>query len=154
LTTAEDLIFLDRLKNSGARFVIVKDAVVSWSLPRSLGAVYRRLSGYSRGGLAAGFASTWHYGTARLLSIYLLLAAGGVFVHPAFAAGAVVLHFVRVHRYLNRMKWLRHGGAAGAAANYALSAVMLAVIDAATINGLWRWVISDGCCRKEITRVS
>jgi len=150
LTTVEDLIFIERLKNSGAGSATVPEALVSWSLPTTFTGVYRRSKGYSRGSLTAGYGTLWHRGTLRNLAVYAATAAVGLFVYPALVVLPALPHMLRVHRYLSRMPWFRHRGAADAALNYLTAGALLAVLDAATLHGLYLWVFKDGCRRKEI----
>lgn len=55
LNTCEDRVFVDRLKQQGALFVLAKDAVVSWEQQRTVKNAFRQLFGYARGDMEAGY---------------------------------------------------------------------------------------------------
>lgn len=154
LTTAEDLIFLERLVGSGAAWAKAPDAVVYWQLPSSLLSSYRRLAAYSRGGLTAGFAGAWHYGTLRNMAVYAVIAALAALINPAVFLAALLFHLVRVRRCLMRVPWFKHEGMFGAAADYSYLAAIVCSMDAATLAGLFKWIVFDGCRKIPITKVS
>ena len=152
LTTAEDLIFLDRLRAYAASSTQAPEAMVFWSIPSSLSAIFRRLSLYSRGGLAAGFAKQWHYGTLRNCCIFAFLTLAGLLLHPGLLLGLPCFQGLRVHKYLRRMPWFRQHNLWEIVLNYLFSGLILATMDLATLNGLWRWIVQDHCRRQAITR--
>lgn len=154
LTTAEDLIFINRLKGANVKSVLAPDAVVFWTQPNSIKAVYRRFAGYSRGGLAAGFARTWHYGTARNMVIYLVLIMGGLILHPFIALGVPTFHIIRLKRYFGEIPWLKRQSYAQKIADYLLGGTLLTIIDIATIVGTWQWIVKDKCLKKAITFIN
>jgi len=85
LRAAEDLLFLRRLAATGLLSAQSPDAVVSWTLPGSPGAVFRRFRLYSRHHLAAGLFQTWHLRVMAMDAAALLVAVLAV---CAFAAGS------------------------------------------------------------------
>jgi hypothetical protein len=105
--------------------------------------VFGRYSGYSRGGISAGFAKTWHYGTFRNLAIYFTLLLAGITLHPILLILPLLFHLARVHSYLNRVPWLKKIGVLGHLLNYGLTSIIQIVIDLATFHGVWKWMVKD-----------
>ena len=151
LTTAEDLIFLDRLKAYEIASEEAPDAVTYWSIPTSLSAVFRRLSLYSQGGLAAGFAKRWHYGTFRNFCIFAFLIWLGIVIHLGFFIGLPCFQVLRVHKYISNMPRIQHCNFFNRISDYVIATFILATMDLATFNGLLRWILLDRCHRKKIT---
>lgn len=61
--TAEDTVFDVRLLNVGAKFTVVKDAVVDWSLPENLFGFIKSIYNYAKGDAESGI---WWHPTKRL----------------------------------------------------------------------------------------
>ena len=75
---AEDLIFIQRLIESGARTAFAPKASVRWQIAGSVPTTFRRFASYSYHNLIAGWGRHWHAGTSRLyaaLGIVILGAA-------------------------------------------------------------------------------
>ncbi len=153
LTTLEDLIFLERLKETKAVWVKAKDAVVEWQLPANLSSVFRRFSAYSNGSLAAGFARQWHYGTVRNCIILVILLFLGIMFSSWFLLGIVIFQLLRSYRYLSCQPWLKQLGFRKIFGDYIFCSFLLWFLDLATLNGLQSWILKDHCRRKEITRI-
>jgi len=78
LRSHEDLLFMSRLEEIGCRTGWAPGAVVSWSIPTSMGATFRRFALYSFHSVRAGQQRHWHYGVARQYAAaapFLVLAA-------------------------------------------------------------------------------
>ena len=80
---SEDLIFMERLRNSQLRIAYAPDAVVHFETAPDLAATFRRFALYSRVNLDAGRGRFWHRGVARqyalvasMLCVGLLLGGG------------------------------------------------------------------------------
>jgi glycosyltransferase involved in cell wall biosynthesis len=65
LRAAEDLIFLERLREHGFKEAWAPTATVWWQLQPTLGRTFRRSSLYSRHNVWVGRQWDWHYGVAR-----------------------------------------------------------------------------------------
>lgn len=154
LTTLEDLIFLKRLKEGKIPFTYAPEAVVHWSLPDSLTAVFRRFTLYSQGSLTAGFAQRWHYGTARNLVVFVILIWLGLTSSSWFLPFLLFFHLLRVHRYCRTIPWIKNQKLSAKISCYCQSGVILLILDLATLNGFLLWLLKDKCLRKEITKIS
>lgn len=55
LATCEDLIFVQKLKDKSAKFVLAKDAVVLWEQPDSWGKIFKQLFNYAKGDAQARY---------------------------------------------------------------------------------------------------
>lgn len=137
---AEDLIFLERIRNEGFRSATTAGAVVYWQMAASIAATYRRFKLYSEHNLLARRAQFWHRGVARHHALGAVMAAAFAIAGQPVAAGLAVpfwflmraTHAAWVKRHsfaFSTLNPLRVLGAAG----------VLVVTDAATLAGVVRW---------------
>jgi glycosyltransferase involved in cell wall biosynthesis len=142
---AEDLIFIQRLIESGARTAFAPKASVRWQIAGSVPTTFRRFASYSYHNLAAGWGRHWHAGTARLyaaLGIVILgasLLAGTAWIAPIVVAFLVARAGKSAYRKRKSFDFqtltpLRILGAAG----------ILVVVDLATLVGFTRWITARG----------
>ena len=137
---SEDLLLLETIQKSGVSITYAPRATARWQLASGWASTFRRFAEYSWHNLKAGRARFWHVGVARLyggalVALALCLSAGlggwSALVLPAFFLGRA-LKAAWVKRgslpFNTLIPW-RVGGAA----------LMLAVIDAATLWGALRW---------------
>jgi Glycosyl transferase 4-like domain len=68
LRAAEDLIFMERVREGGFRIGWAPSATVHWHLPPSLTRVFRRFALYAKHNVWAGRQHDWHY---RIAGLYL-----------------------------------------------------------------------------------
>lgn len=137
LRAAEDLIFFERLEQSGAVVGWAPSATVHWQIAPTLWKTFRRFLLYSKHNVRAGRQRDWHYGVVRwyLLALpFLILSA----VHsawwllaPAMGAGARVAKTLWRQREGRGLFWLLNP------IRFALVGLILLTIDAATLLG---WV--------------
>ena len=66
LRAAEDLIFVRRLGEVGARAANAPEAVARWRPPATARQTFHRFRTYSRVNVLAGQQRHWHYGVARM----------------------------------------------------------------------------------------
>ncbi len=140
---AEDLIFIKRLEERGFGQAFAPRAVAHWQIAADPRGTYARFATYSYHNLIAGWGRHWHLGVARLygllgLSVATAVALGlgswaslllpGFFIGRAFKAAWV-------KRRSFSFPTLGAGRVAGAA-------VVLAIVDAATLSGCLRWLLS------------
>jgi GT2 family glycosyltransferase len=106
LRAAEDLIFMERVAEGGARVGWAPAATVWWQLQPTLGRTFRKFVLYSKHNVWAGRQASWHHGVARQ---YLAATAGvalAVAHHPAWAAVPAAGALARVARSV----WVRREG--------------------------------------------
>ena len=78
LRASEDLIFMDRVAQTGCRIAWAPSATVWWSIQSTPSATFRKFVLYSKHNVLAGRQRFWHYGMARQYAMalpFLLLAA-------------------------------------------------------------------------------
>jgi glycosyltransferase involved in cell wall biosynthesis len=142
---AEDLIFIQRLKEVEARPAFAPEAIVTWQIAGTAAATFRRFASYSYHNLVAGWGRHWHAGTARLyVGLGLTLVCASLLGGPAWIVPIVLAFFVAragKSAYRKRRSFefktlapLRILGAAG----------VLAVVDFATLIGFMRWIAARG----------
>jgi len=95
---AEDKVFMDGVKKSGARIFHTDKAVVYWQIPESIKAIFKRFREYSAHDIAAGRARDWHYSVFRTYAAVLLLSLLGIFITPLFLWGIALLWTARIGR--------------------------------------------------------
>ena len=106
LRAAEDLIFMERVSEGGARIGWAPAAIVWWQLQPTLGRTFRKFVLYSKHNIWAGRQADWHYGVARqYLAALACLALAGAH-HPAWAAVPAFGLLARVARSV----WARREG--------------------------------------------
>jgi len=102
LRACEDLLFFERLADSKHTIAIAPEAVVRWSIPDSLAAVFRRFRAYSTHTLKAGLGGRWHRAVIRMYLIALVLVALAVFHHSAWLLVALVALLFRAYRNIGK----------------------------------------------------
>ncbi len=70
LRSGEDLVFMDRVEQSGYKFVFEPGAMVHWDLKPSFSSTFKRFLTYSRYNILAGL---WRQWQATILTRYLVL---------------------------------------------------------------------------------
>ena len=147
LRSAEDLLFMSKIDECGFKTAYAPDAVVSWSLPSSLGRTFNRFFVYSRNNLKAGLGRQWQ---VSIILRYLLLLAVAVVVSiatprwPLIVIAILLLLFVARSIALlwrNRVRF-----PASFIRNIARVLVLIPVLitlDAATIAGTINWLLRD-----------
>jgi glycosyltransferase involved in cell wall biosynthesis len=98
LRACEDLLFFERLKQSGFVIKYAADALVRWHIQDGFAAVFRKFRAYSLHTLKAGLGRTWHLALAKMYAIgavFLLLA---MIHHWWWLLLIVAALFLRAHR--------------------------------------------------------
>ncbi len=140
---AEDLMFVERLRDASAVITYAPRALVQWQIAGRVRTTFDRFASYSYHNLVAGWGRHWHRGVARL---YGALALVVVAAHLA-GAGSWTWLALPLFFLVRALKaaWVKRRSfefctlsiirVAGAAA-------LLALIDAATVAGSLRWLWS------------
>lgn len=147
LRSAEDILFLEKLKEGRFRVAYAPRALVGWNMQPSLWRTFKRFVTYSRHNLRAGLWRQWH---AAVLGRYALLL---VVALPALALGprwlAAVLAFwllmlaARAAAALYRNRATYPANARRNLLRLALLVPLIATIDVATILGTLHWLVAD-----------
>ena len=151
---AEDLILMEKIKDTGCKIVWQPLATVEWNLPPTLFKTFARFRLYSRHNIYAGWQRHWHYGVLRFyvaaavlaLALTLLNWRWSLLVFPlgiaARVAKAIWLRRKdwRPQHLLNPMQFL-------------LMMVLLIVLDAATFAG-WIEAGMDRLFKREFFAVN
>jgi glycosyltransferase involved in cell wall biosynthesis len=137
---AEDLIFIDALEARGFSRVFAPAAIAHWQIAGTVRATYARLAAYSYHNLIAGWGRHWHLGVVRLYALLALAVAAAVplslgwwtclLVPGFFVVRASKAAWVKRRSFEFRTLSLRH---------ILGTAVLLTVVDAATIAGSYSW---------------
>lgn len=148
LRATEDLIFMERINESGARIAWAPRAIVWWEPPPTIIATFRRFVVFSRYNVLAGRQRYWHYGLARQYLLALLVVALA-FVHSAFwliplmlGGAARVAKSIWMRRENRGFRWLINP------IQFLGVALVIAVVDLATIVGwaqaIWQRLQEQG----------
>jgi glycosyltransferase involved in cell wall biosynthesis len=139
---AEDNIFFDRVESLGLAVAHAPRATVYWTIAGTFGGTFARFASYSYHNLLAGWGYHWHLGLARLYAILTLMLAAGIgagwnpwvlLLLPAFFAGRAARAAWRERRSFPFVTL--HP------ARILFTALLLVVIDMATLAGFLRWVL-------------
>ena len=142
---AEDLIFIHRLCDVGARPAFAPKAVVRWQIPSSFAATFKRFASYSYHNLVAGWGRYWHAGTARLYAALGIVILGvSLLGGPAWNAPIVVAFFVARAGKSAYRKRKSFGFQTLAPQRILGAAGILVVVDLATLVGFTRWITARG----------
>jgi len=102
---AEDLIFLEAIREAECGCTAAPAARVQWQLPSDVSSTWRRFTSYSRHNLVAGRARHWHRGVVRLWVGAAIIAAAGAALSPVcwsllpLAVGARACRAIAHRRY-------------------------------------------------------
>lgn len=147
---AEDLVFFERLAAAGCSVTYAARAIAHWQLAANPKATFRRFALYSHHNLAAGRGRYWHLGVARLYAALIV----AVIAALALGVGAWTLAIVPLFFVARAMKaacqkrrslpfWtLAPGRILGAA-------LVLVILDIATLTGGLRWIRHPAVGRAE-----
>lgn len=138
---AEDLIFLDRIASLGVTTARAAEAIAHWDMARSWTSTFRRFALYSEVNLDAGRGQHWHVGVTRLYLVLLVLMALSLLAPALWLTAGLPLSF-HVGRALKNA-WEKRRSLPFSVWNpvrLAGAAAVLAVVDAATFWGVWRWL--------------
>ena len=106
LRAAEDLIFMDRVRDAGYKIAWSPKATVWWEMQSDITSTFRRFELYSRHNVWAGRQWDWHYGVARqyiLATLFILLAIAH---SPLWLVAPVFWYLARIIR----SAWRRREG--------------------------------------------
>jgi len=93
---AEDKVFMDKVRASGARIFYTDKAVAYWQIAGSLKAIFKRFSMYSAHDILAGRARDWHYSIFRTYAMFFVFLLLGISINPVFFWGILLLWIVRL----------------------------------------------------------
>ena len=82
LRAAEDLIFMERLRELGCQIGWASRATVWWQLQPTFRSTFRKFVLYSRHNVRAGWQRYWHYGVARQYAVGLVGVALALLLSP------------------------------------------------------------------------
>ncbi|HXG68173.1 MAG TPA: glycosyltransferase [Blastocatellia bacterium] len=106
LRAAEDLIFMERVRERGCKVAWAAEATVWWQLQPTLGKTFRKFRVYSRHNVRAGWQRYWHYGVARQYLIGLL----GVMLAAAHSPWWLALPVAGFLARVAKSIWMRREG--------------------------------------------
>lgn len=101
---AEDKIFMDKVKQSGAGIAYADKAVVYWEIPKSVKGIFARFSEFSAHDILAGRAKDWHHSVFRIYGIFLVSFILGILANPAFFVALPAAWILRIARIFVKKK--------------------------------------------------
>lgn len=144
LRAAEDLIFMERIRERGFVTSYAPKAMVYWRLRRNLTETFQRFALYSKHNAWAGRQKFWHYGILRQYLIIVPLTLLGFIFKPLFVVPLlwIILRTAKnlwQKRNQHSLLWLFNPF------RFAFVAVILLAIDLATFYGWWQASVSTPC---------
>jgi len=137
---AEDKLFMDKVRETGARIAYTAGAVVYWQISGTVRGIFKRFCEFSAHDIMAGRARDWHHSVFRSYAIMLFFLAAGLIFNkalmlaaPAVFAARVILLYVRKRRDV-RLKY------AANPLHWAVTAFILLVTDAALFCGSVKYI--------------
>jgi hypothetical protein len=141
---AEDLAFLENLRSLKPVEAFASEAIVHWYTAPTLRRTYSRFSLYSFHNLLAGRGWQWHRGVLRLYGVLFIAVATCIVLGYALVALGVVPLFYLVRSA--KAAWEKRTSLPFAplrVSHLVGAALLLAVLDAATLAGAVRWMLAD-----------
>lgn len=147
LRSAEDLLFMRRIVETGAKIVRTPDAIVYWNIQPNFRGTFRRFSAYARNNIRAGLFGEWQ---GRIFIYYAVLAASALLalffgVRSLVIPPALWLLFLasRAVRALNRNRKKYPANLLRNLARVFVIVPILMVLDVATFVGSIHWLLAD-----------
>jgi glycosyltransferase involved in cell wall biosynthesis len=147
LRSAEDLLFMNKIEQSGFRIARAPQAVVYWSIQPGLWSTFRRFSVYARNNIRAGL---WRQWQAAIFRRYALI---GIASLPAIFVGAkwllvtavlwLALMIARAARALVQNRISYPAGVFRNSLRLLLIVPIIATLDAAALTGTILWFFGD-----------
>ena len=147
LRSAEDILFMDAVRNANFRIAYELRGLVHWNIQPTIGLTFRRFVTYSRNNLRAGLWRRWQ---AAVFSRYALLALSAL---PAFVFGArwllvpfalwILMLVVRSVVALRRNARVYPAGIGRNALRLLMLVPLSAMLDSATFVGTISWLFKD-----------
>ena len=106
---AEDISFLNNIKNFKFDIIYEKKSKVYWIINFSLVTTFKRFFEYSFGTLKAGHFKTWHQGLLRNILFFILLIFLTYKVSLLFLFFVIFLLFLKSFSYLRFTNWFKEG---------------------------------------------
>ncbi|HEX8097378.1 MAG TPA: glycosyltransferase [Pyrinomonadaceae bacterium] len=153
LRSAEDLLFMQSVDETGARVAYAPGAAVLWSMPPTFWRTFKRFVTYSRHNLRAGFGRGWQAAIFTRYGLLLLCAlAASAFTRHWIVVTAALWLLMLLARSVIALWRNRRYYPAGLGRNTLRVFVLvplLATLDLATILGTLDWVVRDRMGRAE-----
>lgn len=148
LRSAEDLLFIKGISQVGFSVQYAPDALVFWDPPKGFGDAFKRFSKYSYSNIRAGLAQSWQVPVLRTYILMAILTLIAWWTPLGFLAPLALVTARAMKRVAREM------GTPSLCNIPLLIGVMVALvtIDCATLNGCWRWLMTDGIFRMRHAR--
>ena len=147
LRSGEDLVFMDRVEESGYKFVFEPGAMVHWNLRPTFGTTFKRFLTYSRFNILAGLWRQWQATILGRYAILALLLVVTLIVSPVWVWFPVVCWLLmlagRAAVAIRRNSFCYPGSIGRNILRGLMIMAQLAVIDAAAIIGSLQWLFLD-----------
>jgi glycosyltransferase involved in cell wall biosynthesis len=147
LRSAEDLLFMRRIIQSGAKIVRTPKAIVYWNIQPNFRGTFKRFSAYARNNIRAGLFAEWQ---GRIFIYYAILAVSVVLAlffgwRSLVIPPALWLLFLvsRAVRALNRNRKKYPASPLRNLARLFVMVPILMVLDVATFVGSIHWLLTD-----------
>lgn len=147
LRSAEDLLFMNRVEQSGVRIAYAPGALVRWALQPDFWRTFKRFSIYARNNIRAGLWKDWQ---ATVLTRYVALL---LLLLPALVIGSwwllipaglwLLMLAARALVALRRNRHCYPGSLLRSTARLLLVVPLIAVIDLGAIVGSIQWLVTD-----------
>ena len=149
LRSAEDILFMDKVKEANFRTVYAPRAVVRWDIQPNLRRTFKRFRSYSRHNLRAGLFKQWQATIFKRYALVLILTLPAlVFGNWLWWLGSVLALWLlmlaaRAVVSLRRNRRVYPASAGRQVLRFFALVPLLAAIDAAAFAGSLDWLIKD-----------
>ena len=147
LRSAEDLLFMDRIEAGPFQIAHASRALVHWSLAPTFGKTLRRFVTYSHNNIRARLWRSWQARIVQRYALLLVLAAPAVVIGPSWLWIPLILWLLML--VMRSSVALRRNAVCFPAppgrqfVRVIVISAVLAVIDLASIIGIFKWLIAD-----------
>jgi glycosyltransferase involved in cell wall biosynthesis len=147
LRSAEDLLFMNKIEQSGFRIARAPQAIVYWSIQPGLWSTFRRFSVYARNNIRAGLWRQWQAAIFRRYALIGIAALPAIFVGAKWLLVPAVLWLgLMIARAARALVQNRSSYPAGVFRNILrllLIVPIIATLDAAALTGTIIWFFGD-----------
>jgi len=153
LRSAEDILFINKIKEKGFVVSYAPGAIVRWSIQPNAWRTFKRFVVYSRNNLRAGLGAQWQYPVLRRYAMLLVCVIAAALITrwwPLIGLGLLLgLLSARALLSLWRNREVFKAGIARNVARFLIIVPLLLLLDVATIAGTAHWAARDVMLKAE-----
>ena len=135
---------MKKLEKFKSLSILEVKSIVTWNIPSNFLEIFKRFKNFSRGGIKAGYAKTWHYGTLRnFLIFFTILVFLLISKNQYLLIVLITLILVRSYLYLKHLSKIYNQSLVKFIYQLFVTSFIFIIIDFSTVLGFIDWIILD-----------